>query len=243
MLVELLLLLHDCCLSSASKCIGGVLNMITTVSCDSILLALIYSQSCMVLDSIIRTFIDPINLRTLAQTEAPSCAIIHSAFDSLQVSHISPDRGDWICHLHYFFSASLSWGTKLHHDLSNNSVPLILSHCGMLFPMQFFPPHLLYSLQLVVQRQKYSLTFSIINKTFVYCLCFRELRECFQLFRERLVASGRHDISDNLISACIFLRFLCPAILSPSLFNITHGKWTIFWVEAYLSKTLKTISK
>ncbi|XP_025413430.1 probable Ras GTPase-activating protein isoform X6 [Sipha flava] len=49
-----------------------------------------------------------------------------------------------------------------------------------------------------------------------------ELRECFTKFRECMNSTGRHDISDNLISACIFLRFLCPAILSPSLFNITH---------------------
>ncbi|XP_075227066.1 ras GTPase-activating protein raskol isoform X3 [Lycorma delicatula] len=49
-----------------------------------------------------------------------------------------------------------------------------------------------------------------------------ELRQCFHMLKERLSASGRLDICDNLISACIFLRFLCPAILSPSLFNITH---------------------
>ncbi|KAK4311999.1 hypothetical protein Pmani_016536 [Petrolisthes manimaculis] len=49
-----------------------------------------------------------------------------------------------------------------------------------------------------------------------------ELRECFCLYRERLTALGKQHLSDNLISASIFLRFLCPAILSPSLFNITQ---------------------
>ncbi|KFB43981.1 AGAP004692-PA-like protein [Anopheles sinensis] len=49
-----------------------------------------------------------------------------------------------------------------------------------------------------------------------------QLRDCFSTFRERLQDLDRDDMADNLISASIFLRFLCPAILSPSLFNITN---------------------
>ncbi|CAL4059720.1 unnamed protein product, partial [Meganyctiphanes norvegica] len=50
----------------------------------------------------------------------------------------------------------------------------------------------------------------------------QELRECFCLYRERLASYNKGYLTENLISASIFLRFLCPAILSPSLFNITQ---------------------
>ncbi|XP_077540409.1 ras GTPase-activating protein raskol isoform X3 [Haemaphysalis longicornis] len=49
----------------------------------------------------------------------------------------------------------------------------------------------------------------------------RDLRLLFHGYRQRLGGSAREEeLCDNLISGSIFLRCLCPAILSPSLFGL-----------------------
>ncbi|XP_068225154.1 LOW QUALITY PROTEIN: disabled homolog 2-interacting protein-like, partial [Palaemon carinicauda] len=49
-----------------------------------------------------------------------------------------------------------------------------------------------------------------------------ELRHIFHSLRIHLSNQEKDDVTDKLVSACVFLRFICPAILYPSLFNITQ---------------------
>uniref|UniRef100_A0A915KJ76 Uncharacterized protein n=1 Tax=Romanomermis culicivorax TaxID=13658 RepID=A0A915KJ76_ROMCU len=60
----------------------------------------------------------------------------------------------------------------------------------------------------------------IVNSSYYFPT---ELRIVFCELRNRLSLCHRTDLADYLISSNIFLRFLCPAILSPSLFDLIQG--------------------
>nr|VZI50001.1 unnamed protein product [Spirometra erinaceieuropaei] len=67
----------------------------------------------------------------------------------------------------------------------------------------------------------------------------KQLLHVFSAFRAALQPSRGAEFCDKLVSACIFLRFICPAILTPSLFGLA----STFPGESNCQRNLTLVAK